>query len=701
MSAVPLTNPFPVALPASFDVNHQSAISEHPAGEPSSGRTKIYTHASFPPSILDNPVFPKTAYELFNVGLRYNPDGPCLGRREWDSATGDWANAFVWDSYKETAAKRDTLASGIKHLAGAGDSVKAGIWCGNRPEWQQIQLGLSAQSIPIVSLYDTLGPSAVHFCLQHAEISIAFVSALHLAALLELAGDKTPLLKTVVCVDLWNGGPGGPGAKGLEQLAMAWGKEKGVQVLDLAELFAIGAAHPAAHTVPGPNTIASICYTSGTTGNPKGAVLSHGMLAGASVANLHGSVLDGEGIFFSYLPLSHIYARFCEDVAFCAGSAIGYTCGDNLRLLEDLQLLGPTFFVSVPRVLNRIYQALKAATVDAPGFKGTLTRKAFADKQWNLEHKGVVTHAFWDRVVFKKVRALLGGRVNFIASGSAPIAPEVLSFLKVAFSSAVTEGYGQTENCGTAVRCLTEDLDPNGTVGPPQASVEVMLLDVPEMGYFSTDKPFPRGELCTRGACVIEAYYKDPAKSAETVDQYGWLHSGDIASVDNKGRFRIIDRIKNLVKLSQGEYVALEKVENIYSLCPLIAQIYVHADSLQDHVVGVIVPDPEKLAGIASKVLGRTIAATDLSGLATIANDRKVVDAIARELATYAAKAKLAGYERLNQNIHVSLDPFTMENDLLTPTLKTKRNVAAAVYKSDLARLYANAEKKAVVPSKL
>ena len=139
------------------------------------------------------------------------------------------------------------------------------------------------------------------------------------------------------------------------------------------------------------------------------------------------------------------------------------------------------FFVSVPRVLNRIYQALKAATVDAPGFKGTLTRKAFGDKQWNLEHKGTVTHAFWDRIVFKKVRALLGGRVNFIASGSAPIAPEVLSFLKVAFSCAVTEGYGQTENCGTAVRCLTEDLIPNGTVGPPQAGVECMLLDVPEV----------------------------------------------------------------------------------------------------------------------------------------------------------------------------------------------------------------------------
>ncbi|KAK4702917.1 long-chain acyl-CoA synthetase, partial [Phenoliferia sp. Uapishka_3] len=698
-------NVFPVALPSTFDLNHQSRILPHPTGEPSTARTPIYVHSSFPPSIFDNPLFPKTGYQAFNHGLAANPNGRCLGRRAWDVTKGDWANEYSWDTYAETATVRDVLGSGIKHLAGGYLEVKAGIWCGNRPEWQQIQLALSSQSFAIVSLYDTLGPSAVHFCLQHAEISIAFVSAAHLASLIQLCGPQTPALKTVVCVDLWEGGPGGIGAKGLKELARTWGEEKGVKVFDLAEVAKFGREFPAAHNPPKPDTIASICYTSGTTGNPKGAILLHSALAAAAVSNLHGSVLDDTGVFISYLPLSHIYERFCEDVAFIAGSAIGYSCGDNLRLLEDLQVLQPTvhpiysasllvkylpcqmqFFVSVPRVLNRVYQALKAATVDAPGFKGKLMRKAFGDKLWNLEHKGQITHAFWDKAVFGKVRALLGGKIDFIGSGSAPIAPEVLAFLKVAFSANVTEGYGQTENCGTGVRCPMEDHKPAGTVGPPQPGVEVMLIDVPDMGYFSTDKPHPRGELCTRGPNVIPAYYKDEAKSKETIDEYGWLHSGDVASVDEKGRFKIIDRIKNLVKLSQGEYVALEKVENIYSLCPLIAQIYVHADSLQDHVVGVIVPDPIKLSEMASKVLGKHCSPTDIASLRKHANDPKLIAAIAKELGTYAETARLQGYERLNKNIHVSLEPFTMENDLLTPTFKTKRNIAAKVYKEELAK---------------
>lgn len=152
-----------------------------------------------------------------------------------------------------------------------------------------------------------------------------------------------------------------------------------------------------------------------------------------------------------------VYERFCEDVAFAAGAATGYSCGDNLRLLEDMGILKPTFIVMVPRVLNRIYQvrrsplhrtastptdtsspsqAIKANTVDAPGLKGKIARKAFSDKLYNLEHKGTYLHPVWDKLLFSKIRGLMGGRVEFIGSGSAPIAKEVLAFLKGKFCSA-------------------------------------------------------------------------------------------------------------------------------------------------------------------------------------------------------------------------------------------------------------------------
>lgn len=225
----------------------------------------------------------------------------------------------------------------------------------------------------------------------------------------------------------------------------------------------------------------------------------------------------------------------------------------------------------------------------------------------------------------------------------------------------ISQGYGQTENCGTAVRCWDADTVPAGTVGPPAAGAEIKLIDVPDMGYFSTDKPYPRGEILTRGVMVIPGYYKDEAKSKETVDSEGWLHSGDIGLIDEFGRTKIIDRIKNLVKLSQGEYVALEKVspscphqtkteadlsrspqiENIYSLCPLIAQIYVHGDGLEDHVVGMIVPDPVQFAPFVSRVLGGSYSPTDIPALEKVANDPKVIAALGKELAPYAKNARL------------------------------------------------------------
>ena len=149
--------------------------------------------------------------------------------------------------------------------------------------------------------------------------------------------------------------------------------------------------------------------------------------------------------------------------------------------------------------LCRLYNTIKSQTIDAPGLKGALCRKAVATKIDNLRKYGTYEHALYDRLVFKKVKKALGGNVKLVGSGSAPIAPEVLEFLKVVLVCDVTEGYGQTEGHATCNRCWPVDPDPQGTCGPPIPVNEIRLKDVPEMGYFSTDKPFPRGELCIRG----------------------------------------------------------------------------------------------------------------------------------------------------------------------------------------------------------
>lgn len=191
------------------------------------------------------------------------------------------------------------------------------------------------------------------------------------------------------------------------------------------------------------------------------------------------------------------------------------------------------------------------------------------------------------------------------------------------------------------------------------------------MEYFATDLPFARGELLTRGDANMPGYYLDPVRTAEALDTDGWIHSGDIASIDHLGRFTIIDRIKNIVKLSQGLYIAVERIENVYLLCPLIAQILVHGDSLQDHVVGIVVPDPITFAPFASRILGREIG---VDGIGLAMNEEKVEKALKWEMDKFAEGARLKGFERVKE-VHSILEPFTMENNLLTPTMKMKRYV--------------------------
>ncbi|GAA6062871.1 hypothetical protein JCM10212_000793 [Sporobolomyces blumeae] len=682
--------PFPVLLPDDCDPKKPQALPVPGSKKP--GSSYAYRSAIWPDEPND-PRFPKTAYEAFNLGLKANPKARCLGKRAWDGK--DWAREVTWESYEETDVHRTRVGSGLAKLKeqfpDSPDHWNVGIWSINRPEWQWVNLACASYLMTTTVLYSTLGPNVVEYILNHAECPVVFGSAAQIPALLALK-DKCPSVKAIVCLDSWasiTAAGSKPGVTSGEALK-AWGASLGVAVMDIVELEALGVAHPRPHIPPRPEDLLCLCYTSGTTGNPKGVMTLHKSIAGVVIGSCHGNKMAENSIHISYLPLAHIYEYFCQIIAMASGAAVGFSCGDNLRLLEDFAIIKPTFVVSVPRVLNRIYQAIKAQTVDAPGVKGALARKAFAAKIENLRTTGTKTHAFWDRILFNKVKALMGGQVQFIGTGSAPISPEVLDFLRVAFCCDVVEGYGMTENSGCATRCLLTDAWSAGTVGPPIAGVEIKVMDVPEMGYSSDDKPYPRGEICTRGQHLMAGYYKEEAKTKETMTEDGWLRTGDIGLIDELGRLKIIDRIKNLVKLSQGEYVAVEKVENVYLLSPLLAQLYVHGDSLRDHLVGICVVDPVQFAPLVSKVTERQVAPTDVAALKELLNDPKVVRAFATQLAVFAKKAGLNGYERLEEDIHLTLEPFSA--DMLTPTMKAKRNVVAKAYRAQLDDLYKASE---------
>ncbi|KAH9998166.1 hypothetical protein BJV74DRAFT_883293 [Russula compacta] len=685
-------------VPLPPDVDFKNQAREVP-GTKRPGQTAHYQNATFGYVDLNTTGSFATLPEVFNAGYALSKDSTFLGYRPVVSKNPFiYAPYYVWQTYAEADERRRHIGSAVHSLfedgtLGGGEYPTVGLWSSNRPEWILIELALNAYGKVGVSLYDTLGDEAVEYIIDHAHLTLIFTTSYHLTALLK-AAPRHPQLRFIVVIDELE-----PEAK---RFAAAWSQTQGVKLQELSELEQFGKKHRCDIIVPSSSDLATICYTSGTTSVPKGVLLTHGHLAMAAQSNLYGySIGPSERVtLLSYLPLAHIYERVNQLAVIGLGGAIGFYTGDPLRLLEDAQVLKPNFFPSVPRVLNRIYQAAMVSG-NVPGLKGAIFRHAVQTKLDNLHATGIVTHPLWDRIVFRKIQTVLGGNVKLVVCGSAPISAEVLDFLKIALACDVAEGrhlqamaftlfqicsYGMTENSAVCTRCLAGDPTSSGTVGPPQPAVEMKLVDVPTMNYTAEDKPFPRGEICCRGPTNFTQYYKDEKNTKGSIDAEGWIHTGDIGELDDYGRFRVIDRVKNIMKLAQGEYVALEKIEDVYSRIPIALQVFVHGNSLKSYLIGVIVPDPVQFAAFASRILGRRVDAADVQALKECCSDPRIVGGLLEELNKVAAKS-LKGFEQLKR-IHVSVDLFSVDDNTLTPTLKLRRRDAYAKHQVALDALY-------------
>ncbi|KAG0275830.1 hypothetical protein BGZ95_008334 [Linnemannia exigua] len=654
-----------------------------------SGQTGIYRRVGFEDELLaippTRPHF-RTVYDTFQHGLAISPNGPLLGERTFDPISKTFGS-YEWLTYVEVAGRITRFGSGLVHLhqqanglAKPTEGWSVGIWSINRAKWSMADIACVAYNIVSVGLYDTLGPDAVTYGINHSECSVVITSADHIASLLHDARSM-PGLKTIICMDSLNmavlgSTPAGP-------ILRTFAADKGVQLLDWDEVETLGQLHERRHTPPRADDTFTICYTSGTTGMPKGAIITHANLIATLAASETANPLTKDDCMISFLPTAHLYGRAIEVFMYGAGGQIGYSSGDALRLLEDIATLRPTFLPAVPRLLNRIYARVYAATTEAPGLTGVLARKALATKQANLKAGLGNKHALWDRLLFNKIRMALGGRVERILTGSAPVAAEVLSFLRVAFVVDVIEAYGQTENTASATSTQRDELEA-GHVGPPSPNTEVKLVDVPELNYFSTDKPYPRGEICTRGPATFPGYLKDEKKTKETIDEEGWLHSGDIGFFKENGTLTVIDRIKNVFKLSIGEYVAVEKVENLIATrLPIALQLFIHGDSLEPCLVAVVVPDPDTFPAFVSKVLGGNTVITS-----TVYRDPKLRRAVLKEMILAAQAAGLKSFE-IPKAVLIEPSPFTIEGGMLTPTLKIKRHPVVQAYRKQIDELYA------------
>ncbi|KAK2836887.1 hypothetical protein FQN49_006620 [Arthroderma sp. PD_2] len=677
------------------------------------GRSKVYRHWKVGGAELPKTIDPnvRTGHDMFESAALRQPKRPCLGYRPWIPATQSYG-PYVWMDYQTVQKRRAAIGVGLAELheriGVQGRNYGVGLWCQNRPEWQLIgefmnsfsfnkveanksDLACMSQGIFSVSLYETLGPEATEYIIQNTELVCVACSLPHIPTLLKLK-PRLPSLKFIVCLeDLDSDEPQGHSKRDILNPIAA---ELGVTIYTMKEVEELGASLNRPYTLPSPEDTITINYTSGTTGMPKGVVLTHASAVAAASCSLSTIEQGNADVACSYLPLAHIYGRLVEQTLLWAGGRIGYFHGNILELVDDFKLLRPTVLASVPRLYNRFGGAIRAATVEHPGFKGALSKHVVATKTANLvdvkPQDATLTHSIYDRIWTKKVAAGLGfDRIRCMVSGSAPLDSSLHQFLRIAFGANIVQGYGLTESYAIATCQSGYDLTA-GHCGSLAIAQEACLLSLPDMDYSVDDKPYPRGELLLRGNAMFKEYYKNPEETAKAMTEDGWFRTGDVCKVDEFGRFHIIDRRKNLLKLAQGEYVSPERLEGIYqSSCPYIAQSFVHGDSVQSHLVAIFGIQPDIFAPFVSKVLKKQISMDDVEALKAAANDENVIIAVLKDMERAAKTNKLSGYEKV-KNIALMIDPFSIDNGLLTPTLKLKRPQSVKMYRDVFDKLYAH-----------
>ncbi|KAL6052184.1 Long chain acyl-CoA synthetase 7 peroxisomal, partial [Balamuthia mandrillaris] len=592
-----------------------------------------------------------SAHTLTNLWKRYL-HRPCFGTRErlQDGSYGD----FQWVTYDEVFTRSCTFASGLHSIFQPGDFI--GICARNRLEWYIADYACLLYHFIPIPIHTTIDSNSIKHIINNAQIKGVICSKELLPKFIQASSSNCPSLLYLIQME-----------DGIEEGAqtLLQSSSSTLKLVSMKELFDAGEKNP----VPmppfdsvKPDDIVTLCYTSGSTGVPKGAIITDFILN--SDINVQYTYPDPY-VVLSFSPLAHT-ERTNVMQSLVLGGRVGIFGEEMDTLFDSFRKLRPTLVSAVPRLYNKLYSDFKEAVA----------------KRHALDPKKPLAQV--EEETLRRFEGAFGGRTAMLVTGGAPSSEAVKAWLARCFCCTVYDGYGATE-CGSI--CTETYVHEN---------VQVKLVDVPEMQYFSTDLPYPRGEIYVKSDMVIPGYYNNPEETEKAIKD-GWFCTGDIGTLID-GKLHIIDRKKNFFKLAQGEYVAPERLETIFLESPFLDQLCIWGDSLKDCLIAICVINKTvaKEWLLQNKQIEKQKEREeeeDDESWDALCQNVQLKRAVMKDFGRIAAHHKddLAAYE-VPRGVILDACGWNADNGLMTPTNKVCRRAIAQHYKKEIESAYLELE---------
>ena len=579
-------------------------------------------------------------------------------RGEYSALKSKIDGTYQPTTYNQLADQVKNFALGLREL-GLSFGDRAAMLAENSERWAVADLGILSLGAVNVPMFYTSTSAQVSYIVQDSGSKIICVSTKRQLEKVKSFFDQvTELEKVIIFDDLDD--LDDPHTLTFNQVV-----EIGKKIENGQQIY-----REASYLVE-PDNIATIIYTSGTTGNPKGSILTHDNLMSNVKSGLSILEIDPDDQFLSFLPLSHVFERMAGYyIPIYRGACISYA-QSPLTVRENMGEVCPTVMASVPRLYemmhDRILKQVRSASIVRQKifhWAVGVGRKVSALKQKGRNPGLILSQqaALADKLVFNKLKAVTGGQLRFFVSGGAPLPQSIAEFFHAA-GILILEGYGLTET-SPVISVNTLDSFKFGSVGKPIPGVEVVIAG--------------DGEILTRGPHVMMGYHNKPEQTAESIDEEGWFHTGDIGHFDEEGFLRITDRKKNILVLSNGKNVAPQPIENAIKQSSYINQIMLLGDN-QKTVAALVVPDFDSVKSFAQE---QGISTSSLNDLLT---DKSIIQLIKKEISQYTSD--FSDFEQVRQ-FHLIDREFTAETDEMTPTLKLKRNVIMKNFADQINQMY-------------